>query len=172
MARSWERMVQKNSQQLNKQRKKQGKDGIHAVRGNQDTEVFKGRNFILPITLVGLGVLYWLIGTVDQQRGNGSLMNWLGVVLYFALAAMIFFRKPYLKVERSRLSTFKFNRERILHTGDIEKISVSKGAVVIHHKTKRSKWVFSRLTNRFNPEAMGEKLESFAKNNKITFERE
>ncbi|KGE17335.1 hypothetical protein [Paenibacillus wynnii] len=173
MARSWERMVQRNSQKINQQRKKAGKDSIHASTvSTKSGDVYRGRNIVLPVVLIGLGIMYWMVGTLDEVKGNGSLMNWLGIVLYFALAALLFFRRPYLKVERARLSTFKFNRERFLGAADIEKIVLSRGSVIIKHKGKRMKWIFSKLINRYDTAVMGERLEQFATANNITIERE
>ena len=173
MARSWERMVQRNSQKVNQQRKKAGKDSIHATTVSTKTgDVYRGRNIVLPVVLLGLGIMYWMVGTIDQVEGNGSIMNWIGIALYFALAALLFFRRPYLKVERARLSTFKFNRERFLGAADIEKIIISRGSVTIKHKGKRMKWIFSRLINRYDTEVMGERLQQFAKDNNILLEQE
>jgi uncharacterized membrane protein SirB2 len=175
MARSWERMVQRNTHQVNKQRKKSGKDTIHSSSSSaasKTSEVFRGRNIVLPVVLLGLGIMYWTVGTVDQQNGNGSWMNVMGIVLYFVLAALIFFRRPYLKVEKARLSTFKFNRERFLAAADIEKIIISRGSVTIKHKGKRMKWIFSKLINRYDIGAMGERLEQFAKVNNVVIEHE
>lgn len=174
MARSWERMVQRNTQKINKQRKKAGKDSIYAstVSNKNNAEVFRGRNIVLPVVLLGLGIMYWMVGTLDPTGGSSSLMNWLGIVLYFVLAALIFFRRPFLKLDRARLSTIKFNRERFLAAGDIEKIILSRGSVTIKHKGKRMKWIFSRLINRYDTELMGERLEHFAKTNNIAVEHE
>ncbi|MEK4295940.1 hypothetical protein BSK65_04990 [Paenibacillus odorifer] len=170
MARSWERMVQRNTQQINKQRKKQGKETIYASKSKspgKNSETFKGRNIAFPLVLLVLGTMFWMVGSVDQAKGNGMLMNWLGVVLYYLLAALLFFRRPYLKVENARLSTIKFNRERYLPASDIEKIILSRGAVVIKHKGKRTKWIFTRLMNRYDTNAMGTRLEAFAKAHQI-----
>ncbi|SET33055.1 hypothetical protein [Paenibacillus sp. NFR01] len=170
MARSWERMVQRNQQQVNKQRKKQGKDSIYAAKAagaTKNTDTFKGRNIIFPTILVLLGIMFWAISAVDSTKGSGMLTNWVGTVLYFLLAALMFFRRPYLKVDRSRLSTFKFNRERVLTANEIEKIILSRGMVSIKYKGKRKHWVFTRLTNRYDIKAMGERLTEFAKVNHI-----
>lgn len=170
MARSWERMVQRNTQQVNKQRKKQGKDSIYATSSKsaaKSSDVFKGRNIAFPVVLVLLGIMFWAVSSVDQNKGSGMLTNWLGVVLYFALAALIFFRRPYLKVERTRVSTIKFNRERWLQAGEIEKITLSKSTVILKYKGKRKQWVFSRLLNRYDTAAMAERLEQFGKANNI-----
>lgn len=170
MARSWERMVQRNTQQVNKQRKKQGKDSIYATSSKsaaKSSDIFKGRNIAFPVVLVLLGMMFWVVGSVDEAQGSGILANWLGVVLYFALAALLFFRRPYLKVERTRVSTIKFNRERWLQAGEIEKIILSKSAVVLKYKGKRKQWVFSKLINRYDTAAMGQRLEQFGNANNI-----
>ncbi|MEK4058709.1 MULTISPECIES: hypothetical protein [Paenibacillus] len=170
MARSWERMVQRNTQQVNKQRKKQGKDSIYASSSKsaaKNSDIFKGRNIAFPVVLMLLGIMFWVVGSIDEARGSGILANWLGVVLYFALAALLFFRRPYLKVERNRVSTIKYNRERWLQAGDIEKITLSRGVVVLKYKGKRKQWIFSKLINRYNTEAMGVRLEEFGKANNI-----
>ncbi|AHV97721.1 hypothetical protein [Paenibacillus sabinae] len=173
MARSWERMVQRNSQQINKRRKKEGKESIYRSSPAGQTDVYKGRNIIFPVLLAALGILYWMIGQFDTSSAsqNSLMLNWVGVVLYFALAAMIFFRRPYLKVERARVSTFKFNRQRFLEASDIEKIVISRNSVSIKPKaTKRGQWTFSRLLNRFDTSVMGERMEQFANQHKISVE--
>lgn len=170
MARSWERMVQRNTKQVNKQRKKQGKETIYASKSAsaaKDSDIFKGRNIVFPIVLLLLGIMFWLVGSVDETRGSGMLVNWLGVVLYFLLAALLFFRRPYLKVERTRVSTIKYNRERWLQASEMEKIILSRSMVSFKYKGKRKQWVFSRFLNRYDTEAMGARLEQFAKANNI-----
>lgn len=170
MARSWERMVQRNTQQVNKQRKKQGKDSIYASSSTaaaKSTQVFKGRNIVFPVVLMLLGVMFWVVGSIDEAQGSGILANWLGVVLYFALAALLFFRRPYLKVERERVSTIKYNRERFLNASEIEKITLSRNVVIFKYKGKRKQWIFSKLINRYDTVAMGTSLEQFAKTNNI-----
>ena len=168
MARSWERMVQRNQQQVNKQRKKQGKGTITASKSPaKNIDVFKGRNIAFPLVLVFLGSMFWVVASIDQTEGSGMLMNWLGVVMYYLLAALLFFRRPYLKVEGSKVSTTKFNRERVLSASDIESITLSRGAVTIKHKGKRKKWIFTRFLNRYDTEAMSQRLETFAKVNNV-----
>ncbi|NQX48935.1 hypothetical protein HQN87_26795 [Paenibacillus tritici] len=170
MARSWERMVQRNTKQINQQRKKQGKDSIYATGSKaaaKSIDIFKGRNIVFPVVLMLLGIMFWVVGSIDEAKGSGILANWLGVVLYFLLAALLFFRRPFLKVERARLSTIKYNRERFLPAADIEKITLSRSVVTIKYKGKRKQWIFSKLINRYDTAAMGERLEQFAKNNNI-----
>ncbi|ASA21905.1 hypothetical protein [Paenibacillus donghaensis] len=174
MARSWERMVQRNTQQINKQRKKQGKDSIYATTSSsvKKSDIFKGRNIVFPFVLVLLGIMFWVVGSIDQNKGSGILANWLGVVLYFLLAALMYFRRPYLKVDKTKLSTIKFSRERSWAAADIEMITLSRSAVSIKYKNKRSRWVFSRFFNRYDTVAIGERLEAFAKHNNVAVEHE
>lgn len=170
MARSWERMVQRNTKQINQQRKKQGKESIYATNSKaaaKSSDIFKGRNIVFPVVLLLLGIMFWVVGSIDEAKGSGILANWLGVVLYFLLAALLFFRRPFLKVERARLSTIKYNRERWLPAAEIEKITLSRSVVTIKYKGKRKQWIFSRLINRYDTAAMGERLEQFGKNNNI-----
>ncbi|WP_151736293.1 hypothetical protein [Paenibacillus tengchongensis] len=173
MSRSWERMVQRNTKQANSLRKKQGKEtiqGSYAPAGTsagKGADVFKGRNIFFPVILVLLGIMFWMVSTVDQTDQSGIFAPWVGIVLYFALAALVFFRRPFLKVERARVSTIKFNRERWLQAAEIEKIILSKSAVFIKHKGKRKQWVFSKWINRYNTVAMAERLEQFGKANQI-----
>ncbi|MEK5465164.1 hypothetical protein MKY64_09115 [Paenibacillus sp. FSL R7-0210] len=140
MARSWERMVQRNTKQINQQRKKQGKDSIYTSSTKtaaKSIDIFKGRNIVFPVVLMLLGIMFWVVGSIDEAKGSGILANWLGVVLYFLLAALLFFRRPFLKVERARISTIKYNRERFLAAADIEKITLSRSVVTIKYKGKR-----------------------------------
>lgn len=174
MGRSWERKVSKNMSQLNKQRKKQGQAILGSTTpGSNEGDIFKGHKYVLPIVLIALAVLYALLGMATVEAGAGSqTLNYVGVSLYILLALMIFFRKPYLKVGRSTVSTFKFNRERKLSATDISKIKILQGSVVIENKARGGNWVFSRLINRYDTKAMGERLEQFAKVNNIPVEHE
>lgn len=172
MSRSWERKVSKNMSQLNKQRKKQGLSGYEGSSSAGSGDIFKGRKYVLPIILLALAALYALLGSYTEEAGGGnSALNWIGVSLYILLAVMIFLRKPYLKVEKSAVSTFKFNRERRLNVSEIEKILIADGSVVIQGKGRGGNWVFSRLINRYDTKAMGERLEEFAKAHQIPVER-
>ncbi|WP_054955795.1 hypothetical protein [Paenibacillus dakarensis] len=174
MSRSWERKVNKNMSQLNKQRKKQGQPtmGMNAAI-TSDGDVFKGRKYVLPIILIALAALYAMLGMATTAAGAGSqAMNWIGVSLYVLLAVMIFLRKPYLKVTRNTVSTMKFNRERKLTASEISKIKILKGSVVIENNARGGNWVFSRLINRYDTQAMGERLEQFAKVNNIPVEHQ
>ncbi|WP_106767776.1 hypothetical protein [Paenibacillus faecalis] len=174
MSRSWERKVSKNMSQLNKQRKKQGQPVLGTgTTPTSDGDVFKGRKYVLPFVLIALGALYAMLGVLTPGVTEGSqTITWFGVGLYILLALMIFLRKPYLKVGRSTVSTMKYNRERNLMASEISKIRILKGSVVIENKGRGGNWVFSRLINRYDTDAMGERLEQFAKVNQIPVERE
>ncbi|MBT2763108.1 hypothetical protein [Paenibacillus sp. ISL-20] len=172
MSRSWERKVNKNMSQLNKQRKKQGLTSYQVSAVTDKHDVFKGRKYVLPLVLVALAGVYALLGTATSEAAGGSndVLNWVGVSLYILLALMIFLRKPYLKIERASVSTMKFNRERRLAVSDIEKIKLASGSVVIQGKGKAGNWVFSRMMNLYDTKAMGERLEKFAKTHQIPVE--
>lgn len=174
MSRSWERKVSKNMSQLNKQRKKQGQATLGTTGSStSDGDVFKGRKYVLPLILVLLAAVYAMLGIATAESGQGNqTITWIGVGLYILLALMIFLRKPYLKVGRSTVSTMKFNRERNLMASEISKIKILKGSVVIENKARGGNWVFTRLINRFDTKAMGERLEQFAKVNQIPVENE
>jgi hypothetical protein len=173
-------MVQKNSSQLNKQRKKLGKPSIYSSDKSATADIFKGRNFVLPSTLVALAAIYLLLGMGSEQEVMSSSLTWIVVALYVLLAVVIFLRRPFLKVDKNSLSTIKFNRDRRLTSDQIEKIKVGPGSVVIEMKgtkdrkgkvRKGGNWVFTRLINRYDTNAMGERLERFAKSFNIPFEK-
>lgn len=180
MSRSWERMVQKNTAQVNKQRKKQGKPSLYASNGSSSADIFRGRNFVLPITLVALAAIYILLGVASDQAVMNTSLTWIVVGLYVLLAVVIFLRRPFLKVDKNSISTIKFNRDRRLTADQIAMIKVGSGSVVIELKGSKNKkgkvskggnWVFTRLINRYDTAAMGERLERFATTFDIPFEK-
>ncbi|OAB44522.1 hypothetical protein [Paenibacillus glacialis] len=179
MARSWERMVQKNKNQLNKQRKKQGKSSISSFSDLGSVvsgDTFKGRKIALPVVLVLLACLYGLLGvassTVNKGEGiNTPTMTWLIMGAYILLGVIIYFRRPYLLVGKDTLQTTRLNRVRNVSATSITNIKVAKGSVVIEQKGKGGNWVFTRLINRYDIQAMGVRLEEFAKANNIPFEK-
>lgn len=173
MARSWERMVQRNSKQVNKRRKQEGKTTIGSGSGTKSAsspDVFKGRSIGFPAFLVALGTLYLMLTIASPLEQGPSALNWVGVSLYYLLAVFMFFRRPYLKVDRSSLATIRFNRERVWKASDIEIISLSKGAVTVKMKGKRTRWVFTKLVNRYDIPAMSARLEQFAKAHNVNIE--
>ncbi|MGN7357123.1 hypothetical protein ACTHPF_07120 [Paenibacillus sp. SAF-054] len=180
MSRSWERMVQKNTSQLNKQRKKEGKPSLYASNGSASADVFKGRNFVLPVTLVALAAIYVLLGMASDQQVMNTSLTWIVVGLYILLAIVIFLRRPFIKVDKNSISTIKFNRDRRLTADQIAKIKAGSGSIVIELKgskgrngkiSKGGNWVFTRLINRYDTAAIGERLERFANTFDIPFEK-
>ncbi len=177
MARSWERMVEKNKKELNMKRKKQGQSSISTTGSVASGDRFKGRKIIFPFVLIMLAVLYglltWASSTLpeQEQQTTSPIMNWFVVVAYIALGVILYLKRPYLLVNKDNLQTPKLNRVRSVPASDITKIKVAKGSVVIEQKGKGGNWVFTRLLNRYDVSAMGERLEQFAKVNNIPFEK-
>lgn len=176
MARSWERMVEKNKKQLNQKRKKQGQSGISTTGSIASGDRFKGRKIIFPFVLIMLAILYglltWASSTLpDTEKQTSPIMNWFVVIAYIVLGVILYLKRPYLLVNKDNLQTPKLNRVRSVPSSDITKIKVAKGSVVIEQKGKGGNWVFTRLLNRYDIKAMGERLEQFAKVNNIPFEK-
>lgn len=176
MARSWERMVQKNKSQLNKQRKKQGQPSISKSGSIVSGDTFKGRKIVFPFVLILLAILYGLLGWAsstlpEQEQQNSPMMTWFVVGAYILLGVIIYFRRPYLLVNKDNIQTPKLNRVRNVPASNITKIKVAKGSVVIEQKGKGGNLVFTRLLNRYDINAMGERLEQFAQVNNIPFEK-
>lgn len=169
MSRSWERKVRKNSAKLNKQRQKSGKPSLHV--GEENHDIFKGRNIILPLILIVIALLFAYIGSLSVQEGNQSVaLYWVTIAAYIGLGLIIFFRKPYLKVTKDSLVTTKWNRVRVLQAKDIKRITITSGYVVIEKSGKGSNWMFSRFLNRYDTAAMGERLVKFAQQHQIPHE--
>lgn len=74
-------------------------------------------------------------------------------------------------MEKNAVSTIKFNRDRRLTADNIAKIKLAKGSVVIEPKGKGGNWVFTRLINRYDTDAIGERLERFAQTHNIPLEK-
>lgn len=169
MARSWERAVRKNSKNVNKIRKMQGKQEIGTVAKQQDFDQFLGRNIILPCTLIALALLYALLFTGATQQ-TSTTMYWVTVGLYLLLGVVLFLRRPFLNIGKSFLGTRRWNRDRRFEAEQIKQITLQKGYVIIEPKTKDANWVFSRLTNRYDTAAIGERLKRFAQVNDVPLE--
>ncbi|OPA74670.1 hypothetical protein BVG16_23210 [Paenibacillus selenitireducens] len=169
MGRSWERMVQKNTKKANQIRKKQGQQAIGSVsQAKSDIDRFFGRNLILPITLIAFAVLYAILYSGVEQKTSVT-MFWVTVGLYILLGIVLFIRRPYLNVGKAFLGTRRFNRDIRVDAAQVKQITVQKGYVVIETKAKGSNWVFSRLTNRYDTVAMGERLQEFARTHNVPF---
>ncbi|WP_410768596.1 hypothetical protein [Fontibacillus sp. BL9] len=176
---SFDRKVERNQIRMNKKGKG---PNVGQGRGSQNPrtslgskgegEVFRGRNMILPGLLVLLALLYAAVGLVGSAAEMSSGLFWLTIVLYLILALTIFLRKPYLRINKGYLYTSKYNRDKILEAGNISKIRVTRQKVTISPKGKDTNWVFYRGRNLFDTEAMGERLEQYAKVHHVTFEKE
>ncbi len=160
MSRSWERMVRRNRKQINKRRKKEGKQAI----GNAQVERFRGRSYILPLFLVLMAALFVVVSRpweVDQ----GALFWWT-VAAYAALALLYFLRRPYLAVGRDWLETRRFTGYKTLKASEIRKIILLPGYVIVE-SVKGSRWVFSRAMNLYPIGPMSERLRKFAQDHRI-----
>lgn len=161
MTRKWERMVRRNSKTASKYRIKDGKMKI--VNPN-DPIVFKGRSLFFALFLIAIS-FFFLVANAGVQDGP---MYYFVVISYFLFGLFIYYvRRPYLKISKTSLSTRKFTGEKTASFEDIASISLLKGYVVIEMKKKKTRWVFSKLINRFDTELMSVKLREFAKTNQV-----
>ncbi|MCC3373193.1 hypothetical protein [Cohnella sp. REN36] len=168
MSRSWERMVERNSKQVNKRRKKEGKQSLSAPTAQIDR--FKGRSFVMPALLLLLILFYIILFQPWSSKFNQDpTMFWLTVGCYVLLAFFYALRRPFLAVSKDRLETRRFAGYKTLKPLEIRKIVQQPGYIIIE-TVKGGNWVFSRLMNRFPIEKMGERLHEFATANKIDWE--
>jgi hypothetical protein len=163
MSRKWERMVLKNSKTVNKQRVKQGKGRI-VEAGSEAMEVFRGRNWTMPLLFIGFSIFFLIsYGGTNQMDGT----TWLTFVLYVLLGLFIFFvRRPVLRVGKTKLSTRRFSGDKTVQASDIGAISISKGYVVIQMKG-RGRWIFSKTNSLFPMNEMSAAVRDFAAHNQI-----
>ncbi|MED4958272.1 hypothetical protein NYE69_18695 [Paenibacillus sp. FSL R5-0527] len=176
---SFDRKVERNQLRMQKKGKgpnlgsRQGGRNARSVLGpNGEGDVFKGRNFILPIVLFLLALLYASVGIIGNSAEVNTMMYWITIILYAVLALAIFLRKPYLRINKSWLYTSKFNRDKSLDAGNISKIIVSRNKIVIEPKIRDAKWVFYRTRNRFDTEAMAARLELYANTHHVKLVKE
>jgi len=172
MSRSWERKVRKATEQLNKRRKKAGLAAVSSPAAVADR--YRGRNFLLPaflILFIGFYIYMMTIpaGDPNQENPFGTPVFWLTVASYLALAAIFWFRRPYLLVGKDYVGTRRFSGPKTLPAGSIKSITVIGRRYVIIEPKKGGNWVFSRLTNRFPIDEMAERLRKFAQDNRVPF---
>jgi hypothetical protein len=165
LSRSWERKVRKNMNVVNKQRKKQGNGQI--VFNAEKSEKIVGRNFIAPILLI-LFIGMYIILMQGAEQFKMDTMFWVTIGCYILLAALFFFRRPYITIGKDFVQSRRLTGDKRIPASNIKGISVQKGYVIIEQH-KGGNWVFSKLTNRFPTEEMGEKLKVFAQANGISF---
>ncbi|SFS62036.1 hypothetical protein [Paenibacillus sp. BC26] len=169
MSRSWERKVQKNQSQINKQRKKHGQAPLMSAKsGGVKLDTFKGRSYLMPAFLL-LFILFYVIVTVSadtyKQTGN---MFWLTVACYVILALLFTLRRPYLSVGSDFIRSRRFTGDRSIYVNNIKSISSQKGYIVVEQH-KGGNWVFSRVMNRFPTDQMAERLRTFSAQHGISF---
>ncbi|BBI33658.1 hypothetical protein [Cohnella abietis] len=168
MSRSWERMVEKNSKQINKRRKKDGKKGISPNAPQIDR--FRGRNYIVPILLLMLILLYI---TMAQPWSSNFMQDqtlfWVTIGCYIVLAIFYYLRRPYLSVSRDTLETRKFTGYKTLRPTEIRKITVQPGYIIVE-SVKGANWVFSRLMNRYPLGLMSERLKAYSELHHVEWE--
>ncbi|NIK76595.1 hypothetical protein FHS15_001720 [Paenibacillus castaneae] len=167
MSRSWERKVRKNMSEVNKKRKKQG-NGKMVLNGEKSDKIV-GRNFIAPILLI----LFIGVYVILMQNSPGFQMDtmfWITVGCYILLAMVFFFRRPYITIGKDYVQTRKMTGDKKLSAAAIKGIVVQKGYVIVEQQ-KGANWVFSKLTNRYPTEEIGEKLKQFAQTNGIAFQQ-
>ncbi|RCW50973.1 hypothetical protein [Paenibacillus prosopidis] len=167
MSRSWERKVRKNMGVVNKQRKKQGNGQI--VLNAEKSEKIVGRNFIVPILLI-LFICLYVVLMQSSTEFQMDTMFWVTIGCYILLAALFYFRRPYITIGKDYVQTRRFTGDKRLPVSAIKGISVQAGYVIIEQH-KGGNWVFSKLTNRFPTEIIGEKLKQFAQANGIAFQQ-
>ncbi len=166
MSRSWERKVRKNMSVVNKKRKKQGTGQI--VFNAEKVERLVGRNYIAPILLLLFISMYVILTTTGSSEFQNGTMFWITVACYILLAALFFFRKPYIVIGKDYVQTRKMTGDKRLQASAIKSITVQKGYVAIEPQ-KGAHWMFSRLLNRYPTDEIAEKLQIFAQTNNITF---
>jgi hypothetical protein len=164
MARKWERMIEKNRKTINKRNVKTGKPVI-AQAGAETMTAYKGRSWMLPLLLVGFAVFY-LVAFSNIYHKDTSY--WVTAVGYIALGAMLYLsRRPVLRIGKSKLSTRRFSGDRTVGADEIEEILLSPSYVVIQMKEKKTRWIFSRLTQLMPMAALTPAVREFAERNQI-----
>ena len=161
MSRKWDRMVQRNAERLNKQRKKRGKPGIAVGRANLD--VFRGRNVTLPVLFL---LIAFFLAVVPSESVT---LQWITAGLYGLMALYFFFRRPYLAVGRSALAVRGIGRERWAAADQIASIHAGRGTTLIVLKQRRRRWTFTRWLNGYPTDAMNARLKQFAAQHGIPF---
>jgi hypothetical protein len=173
MSRSWERKIRKNTEQLNKRRKKAGLGAVVSPGGVTDR--YKGRNYILPALLVLFTGFYIYMVTIPSEDPGTtppveSSIFWLTIASYLALAALFWFRRPYLLVGKDFVGTRRFTGDKTLTAGAIKSITVIRPGYVVIEPKKGGNWVFSRMLNRYPIDEMADRLQRFAQENRIPYE--
>jgi hypothetical protein len=169
VSRSWERKIQKNQSQLNKQRKKQGKAPLSVSKStSHPVETFKGRSLLMPSFLLLFTLFYVIINLSGGAYKQAGYMFWITIACYILLAVLFIMRRPYLSIGKDFVRSRRFGGDRTLYVSSIKGITVSKGNVLIE-QPKGGSWMFSRFINRYPTDMMAERLRAFASSNQIPF---
>jgi len=167
MSRSWERKVKKNMQAVNKARRKTGAGNI-VLNGTKSDELrFTGRNIILPVVLLIFIGLYNAIVWMDTSfTPNG--MYYLTILSYLLLAALFYYRKPYLSIGKDYVQSRRMMGDKKLYAGGIKEIKTFSGYIIIV-PVSGSSWSFSKTFNRYNVDELTVSLKEFATKHNITW---
>jgi hypothetical protein len=166
LASKWERQVERNAKKINAQRKRMGQASIYDRPAAGRDERINGRSWLMPAFLISVGLFYM----ISFWGVNRDGLYWFTVAMYLILAVVVFFfRKPFLSIGKSSLTTRKFAGFKTVQADDIEGIVVMSGYVIISMTNKKPKWVFSRLTNRYDTDYMAERLRDFADKNQVSY---
>lgn len=167
MSRSWERKVRKNMETVNKARKKAG-TGKLVMNVEKKNEIrFTGRNIILPVVLVLFIGMYNFLMLMNPDF-TFDTMYWLTIVSYLLLAALFYFRKPYLTIGKDYVQSRRMMGDKQLFAAAIKEIKIQSGYVIIVPNHGGS-WTYSKLFNRFPLQDMSAALKKFAEKYEITF---
>lgn len=169
MSRSWQRKVQKNQEQINKQRKKHGQRPLMAAKSSKEgLDTYRGRSYLMPAFLL-LFILFYVIVTVTSKEFKpDDTMFWVTIGLYILLAGVFTLRRPYLSVGRDFVRSRRMTGDRDVNISNIKGITSQKGYVIIEQH-KGGNWVYSRVMNRYPTEVMAVRLKAFAEQHGIPF---
>lgn len=163
-SRKWEREIYRNQKKVNDYRKRAGQNKVSA---SSQYDIFKGRSILLPVLLIGVGLLY---GIMFYGLQESDTLYWITFVAYIFLGLwFLFFRKPYLKVGKNELATRKWGRERIVNAQRVEFIQIQGSNIVIKIRQNDKLWVFSRIVNLYKIDEMAARLKEFALKNQVKF---
>jgi len=155
-------------EQVNKQRKKAG---VGSLQLNQpvaeDKLVFKGRNIVLPIVIIFFIGMYNFLMLMNPEYAIDS-MFWLTNIAYLVLAALFFFRKPYLAIGKDYVQSRRMMGDKKLFAVAIKEIKVQGGYIIIV-PNNGSSWAFNKTFNRFPIEDMKVELKKLADKFNITW---
>lgn len=165
MSRKWERMVEKNKKTINAKRKKDGLAPVSA-KGKEVKQSFKGMNWMLPFFLIIITILNIVMFIQQDAMTRGNLITFL---VYLLLAVLLLFmNRPTLAIGRTSITSRRFASFQTASASDIEEIHLMKNAVIIRLKTKKKRWVYTKVTHWFPIANVSVRLREFATDNQIT----